>query len=85
MTIYYSDKFLREYKKLPHSVKLKAQNKELIFRQNPFDLRLKTHKLTGKLSHLYSFSIDYHFRILFYFENETEVWFISIGTHSIYK
>lgn len=85
MVIYYSDKFLREYKKLPQSVKSKAQLKEPIFRQNPFDPRLKTHKLTGKLSYLYSFSVDYHYRILFSFENETEVWFVTIGTHSIYK
>jgi mRNA-degrading endonuclease YafQ of YafQ-DinJ toxin-antitoxin module len=47
--IYYSPHFIKMYKKLPKQVKLAAEEKEKIFRQDPFGPRLKTHKLTGKL------------------------------------
>lgn len=45
MEIIYSSKFAREYKKLPNSIKDVAEEQEKIFRENPFDPRLKTHKL----------------------------------------
>ncbi len=41
-------KFERQYKRLPQLVKTKAKEGEHIFRQNPFDSRLATHKLHGK-------------------------------------
>jgi hypothetical protein len=37
--------FERHYKKLPKEIKIKSEEKERIFRENPFDPRLKTHKL----------------------------------------
>lgn len=49
MEILYLPKFARQYKKLPSLVKEHAEKKEKIFRKNPFDPRLKTHKLTGPL------------------------------------
>jgi len=83
--IYYSQIFLKNYKKLPNSVHLKFEKQEKIFRANPFDPRLKTHPLTGKLKSFYSYSIDYHHRVIFYFQKESEIWFENIGTHAIYK
>lgn len=50
MEIIYSPKFAREYKKLPVNIKDTAKQQEKIFRQNPFDPKLKTHKLKGRLS-----------------------------------
>ena len=85
MRIYYSAKFVKSYKKLPIEVKLVAEKKEAIFRQNPFDPRLKTHKLKGELSEFYSFSITYHFRIVFHFESDNVIIFDTIGTHAVYK
>jgi len=58
MKIYYSSKFAREYKRLPKPIKLADEEKEQIFRQNPFDPRLQTHKLKGKLKEFWPFSID---------------------------
>lgn len=84
MKIYYSSKFAKEYKRLPLRVKITTEKKEKIFRQNPFDPRLRTHKLTGKLKEYYSFSIDYQYRILFEFSEDDIVWFHSVGTHGIY-
>jgi len=48
MKIIYSSKFAREYKKLPKEIKIKAEKQEKIFRLNPFDASLKTHKLFGE-------------------------------------
>ena len=84
MKIYYSSKFAREYKRLPIRTKTIAEKREKVFRSDPFDLRLKTHRLTGKLKGYYSFSIDYHYRIIFEFVGKDTVWFYSVGTHAIY-
>lgn len=85
MKIYYSSKFAKEYKRLPKRVKLLAEKREIIFRKNPFDPRLKTHKLSGKLKDYYSFSIDYQYRIIFEITEKDIVWFHSVGTHEIYR
>ena len=85
MEIYYSKLFLKNYKKLPNQVKIKFEKQEKVFQTNPFDPKLKTHPLTGLLRGKYSFSVDYHYRVVFKFESENEVWFLSIGTHAIYK
>lgn len=85
MKIFYSTKFAKEYKKLPLKVKKAAEKKERIFRKDPFDPSLKTHKLTGKLKEYYSFSIDYQYRIIFEFYKKDIIWFHSVGIHEIYK
>jgi len=84
MKIYYSSKFAREYKKLPLSIKKITEKKEKIFRKDPFSPPLKTRQLKGKLKDYYSFSIDFHYRIIFEFVNKQTIWFHSVGTHSIY-
>lgn len=85
MDIYYSAKFARDYRKLPDKIKDTAEKREVIFRKNPHDPRLKTHKLTGKLFPYWSFSIDYSYRIVFEFVENNTVWFHAIGNHDIYK
>lgn len=85
MIVYYSSKFAKEYKRLPKKVKLSAEEKENIFRKDPFDPRLKAHKLIGKLQQYWSFSIDYQYRIVFEFAGKDIIWFHSVGTHAIYN
>ena len=83
--IRYSSKFERVYKKLSLKEKLIAEKREKIFRQNPFDPRLKTHKLKGKLKDKWSFSLTYSQRVLFNFYKDGEVIFYDIGDHKIYQ
>jgi len=83
--IYFSSRFARSYKKLPSKVKEIAAKKEKIFRKNPFDVRLKAHKLRGGLKKFWSFSIDDKYRIIFRFQDRETVLFYSVGDHSIYK
>ncbi len=85
MKIYHSAQFAKFYKKLPKTIKLRAEVKEEIFRKNVFDPRLKTHKLKGQLADYYSFSISYHYRIVFHFEDENTVILDLVGTHEVYR
>lgn len=52
-----------------------------LFEHNPFDARLKTHKLTGKLEGLWAFSIAYDCRVIFKFHDPKTVLLIDIGSH----
>ena len=81
----YSPIFFKALKKFPKTqLKFLAQ-KEKIFLEDPFNPRLKTHKLKGKMLGFYSFSISYHWRIVFHFENKDAVVFDTVGTHAVYK
>jgi mRNA-degrading endonuclease YafQ of YafQ-DinJ toxin-antitoxin module len=84
MIIIYTSKFEKEYRSLPQSIKDLASEKESLFRKNPFDKSLNTHKLKGKLKEYWSWSIDYKYRIIFWLKNSKEVWFLSVGNHDIY-
>jgi len=84
MDIVYSSKFAREYKKLPGNIKDVAEEQETIFRKNPFDPKLKTHKLKGKLSGFLSFSIGSKYRIIFEFAKDRKTaYFHSAGNHDV--
>ncbi len=85
MKVIYTKKFISEYKKLPRTIRFLLIEKEKIFKKDSFDPRLKTHKLTGKLSGNLAFSVNYRYRTIFFIENNKEVWFLSVGTHDIYK
>lgn len=52
-----------------------------LFSENPFDPRLRTHKLTGKLEGLWASSVTYDYRIIFRFLTKDEVLLIDIGGH----
>jgi proteic killer suppression protein len=52
-----------------------------VFVQNPFERELKTHKLSGALDGMWSFSVDYDCRVIFYFKDENKAVFVDIGTH----
>lgn len=80
----YSSSFTKAYKKLLKSyleIEDKFWDKVDIFYENPFDSQLKTHKLSGKLKDLWSFSVDFSIRIIFYFESKDLVTFVDIGNH----
>lgn len=84
MKIDYSPKFLRQFKRLSKETKESALKCEKLFRVNPFDPKLKTHKLQGRLNGFCAFSINYQYRIIFDFADDGIVRFYSIGSHKIY-
>ncbi|PIT90370.1 MAG: type II toxin-antitoxin system mRNA interferase toxin, RelE/StbE family [Candidatus Komeilibacteria bacterium CG10_big_fil_rev_8_21_14_0_10_41_13] len=85
MKIIYSSKFCKNYKKLNLSIKKTAEQNEKIFINNPFDNRLRTHKLKGRLENYWSFSIGYKYRIVFRFIDQITVFFVTVGKHDIYN
>jgi mRNA-degrading endonuclease YafQ of YafQ-DinJ toxin-antitoxin module len=57
-----SSKFRKAYKRKVRgnkSLETRFRDRAAIFQDNPFDQRLKTHKLSGELNDLLRFSIDY--------------------------
>ncbi len=80
-----SNRFKRSFAKLSPRIQNDAVEKENIFINNPFDKRLRTHKLKGKLGNFLSFSVNYSYRIVFEFVKKDEVIFYDIGDHQIYK
>jgi mRNA-degrading endonuclease RelE of RelBE toxin-antitoxin system len=86
MEILLHPKFKKEYRKLPKHIKMLAEEKISIFRKNAFDVRLKTHRLHGKLRYLHAFYIDRKkYRIEFEILEDDIVRLYHIGTHDIYK
>lgn len=83
--IEYSSKFVRLYKKLPIEIKKLAEARVCIFKAYPFDEKLETHKLSGRLSEYWAFWIDRKYRIIFSFNKDKSVRFHSVGDHSIYR
>ena len=87
MTIYAFERYHRSLKRLDANLRKLVEQRVAIFRANPFDVRLDTHQLHGKLKKQCSFSVDKRCRILFEFfdKKKTEVVFLDIGDHSIYR
>ena len=82
--IAFSSSFKRAYKRRisgNSTLQKRFSSKLEIFRNDPFDAQLRTHKLSGRLSDLWSFSIEYDLRVVFYFEAGDKAVLIDIGTH----
>ena len=85
MIIKVSSRFEKQYKRLSNKIKEQAKEKENIFRSYPFDPSLKTHKLSGRDEGCWAFWINYSYRIKFIFINQSEILFLEVGPHDIYK
>lgn len=83
--ITYASHFKRMYRHFDISLQKKAEQREMLFRKNPFDPMLNTHKLHGKLKDFYSFSVDRKTRIVFQFVGRAKAVFLDVGSHTIYQ
>lgn len=63
--IHYSRNFLKSLSRLPNHIVKSASQKEVVFKNNVFDSALNTHKLHGKEKDIWSFNINYSYRIKF--------------------
>ena len=80
--------FWRSWSKLSEAQRQAARQAFQVFRTNPFDARLRAHKI-HKLSAyynrtIYAVDIASDLRAAFYIEGNT-VWTVDIGTHDIYR
>ena len=85
MEVAFSGSFRKIFKKRVESTDIETEFwfRLELFINDPFDTRLKTHKLSGKLKDLWSFSIEYDLRVVFYFTKDKpkKAVFVDIGTH----
>ncbi|MBI4437834.1 type II toxin-antitoxin system mRNA interferase toxin, RelE/StbE family [Candidatus Uhrbacteria bacterium] len=85
VVILYTPEFKRDYKKLSGALQELLKKKGRVFEIEPFHPLLRTHKLSGKLRDLWSFSLDYRCRVIFHFRGQGEVELLRVGDHSIYR
>lgn len=85
MDIAYTPQFLRMLRKLELALQEEAVEKIELFEKDPTHTQLKAHKLKGKLKNRYSFSVNYQTRIVYTPLSKTEVAFLAIGDHDVYK
>jgi hypothetical protein len=83
-----TEKFWKQFNALPASQQASARAAFQIFKLDPFDPRLRTHKI-HRLSAVFSRTvhavvIEGDLRSAFFLDGETIVSF-AIGTHDIYK
>ena len=72
MEIAFSSSFKKSFRKKIKDSELKDVFWESVshFIENPFHSSLKTHKLSGRLKNLDSFSVTFDIRIIFYFTKD---------------
>ena len=83
--IYFSSKFLREFKKLPKNIQNEAHKKIAVFEKGVESNELKIHKLHSSKRTLWSFSVTYNYRVIFEKRSAKAVNFVTIGDHDVYK
>lgn len=85
MEVSFSSSFKKVFKKRIKSAELEADFwlRIELFVNDPFDKKLKTHKLSGKLKDMWSFALDYDLRVVFYFTKDKpkKAVLVDIGTH----
>lgn len=85
LTIHLSSRFERSYHKMPLNIQADFGEKIRFFQNNPFDPRLHTHKLGGRLQDLYAFYLRDGFRVLLDFVEPNVVLLVNIGSHDDYR
>lgn len=69
---------------LPRVEQTLLSEKIEVFKVDPYNSKLRTHQLTGKLKSIHSFSLTYSKRVLFIIDKDKTI-FIAVGSHDIYK
>lgn len=83
MDIQYRKGFHRQYGKLSKIDKERVDNAFIVFKNNPFDNRLRNHALSGKMLGKRSISAGFNLRLIFKVEGKyITVIMLAVGTHS---
>jgi len=77
-------RFLKSVNRLPSKIQKKLIAREVRFRKSPFAPQLHTHKLHGRFQGYWAYSVDFHYRVIFIFEDEHTVTYYDIGPHHMY-
>ena len=83
-----TERFWASFYRLSPEQKESVRNVWRIFKEDPFDPRLRTHKIQRLSAHfghtIYAVEIEGDLRSAFYLEGDT-VMSLIVGTHDIYK
>jgi mRNA-degrading endonuclease RelE of RelBE toxin-antitoxin system len=86
ISVAYTPSFLRKFKRFGPALQQEIVEKVELFKDPGSHNGLKVHKLVGKLSGQYSFSVNYAYRIVFmYGVDKQEVILLAVGDHDVYK
>jgi mRNA-degrading endonuclease YafQ of YafQ-DinJ toxin-antitoxin module len=86
MNIELSSHFIKFANKLSQSEKKLLSDRVDLLRIDPNNPKLKTHALTGKLSGLFAFSLNYSKRVVFTFVKKNTILLLDVGSHGeVYK
>jgi addiction module RelE/StbE family toxin len=82
MKIVYSQYVKKKYKKLPKTIQNQFDTRILLFQENKNHPLLHNHSLQGEYDGCWSINVTGDYRAIYYYTNESTVFFITIGTHS---
>lgn len=86
ITLLVSEEFERRFAELPKLLQRKAVKQQRLFSNNPFHPSLNTEKITPRWKEIWTFRVDYKYRIAFRFLNGKTVLLLTVGPHDwIYK
>ena len=74
--------FEKSFKKKDKFIQNKALERIKIFREDPFNVLLNNHALTGEYENKRSLNVTGNYRIMFYYADENTVILSDIGTHT---
>lgn len=82
MTIQYTPKFKKQYKKLPKNFQNQFDDRLRLFVSNPTSPRLRSHPLKGKFFGYWSMNVNGDLRAIYLKKGDEVIIFALIGTHS---
>lgn len=85
LEIGYKPSFIKQMNHLPIELTDEVLEKIDLFKDKNNHHILRIHKLHGKLSNFYNFSINFRFRIIFKYISKKEVVLLAIGDHDVYR
>ncbi|MEK9131439.1 MAG: type II toxin-antitoxin system mRNA interferase toxin, RelE/StbE family [Patescibacteria group bacterium] len=85
LAIAYTPTFARMFKRLEKDLQEEAIEKIELFKNIKNHQVLRVHKLHGRFSSNYSFSINYQTRVVFQYLSKKEVVCVAIGDHEVYR
>jgi mRNA-degrading endonuclease YafQ of YafQ-DinJ toxin-antitoxin module len=79
-----SKQFARQFRKLDNHLKDEVVEKLELLKDPTNHHALKVHKLNGRLTNKYSFSVNYKVRVVFSYPVPTEIFLLLVGSHVVY-
>ena len=81
----FTPKFFRMLKKVEHDIQEEAFKRLELFKDQKNHKILEVHKLHGKFSDKYGFSVTHKIRIVFQYPEKNHAVMLAIGDHNVYR